>query len=328
MNIDPDAALAYLNFVEQRHLAWRGKMRQAPQPWCSDPIVQQHKFTNVFRVLDFGSQFVLTDLDDPKLSDRDQLARLFLYRHTGRVETWQYLDLVLGGYPTVASLSDALEAWKVYRGEGKRKLHPPRRPGQKGPGNGPSSMEYKRSVFTGAYQVCPQSQERGTYKLESIVNLTRRLFEPDSPDYIMPDWMWADTQAERFEVLRRNQGVAEFMSMQILTDWGYLQRVEEDRENDFVVAGPGCVKGAKLLDPRAKPLDVILWAQDQIHRMFPSVSLELPSGGFRAPTLMDVQNTLCEFSKYARYESQSAPGRPYTPAHPGPQPQPVLPGSW
>ena len=43
---------------------------------------------------------------------------------------------------------------------------------------------------------------------------------------------------------------------------------------------------------------------------------------------MDVQNTLCEFSKYVRFQSKPIPTKQYVPAHPGPQPPPVLPKHW
>ena len=56
--------------------------------------------------------------------------------------------------------------------------------------------------------------------------------------------------------------------------------------------------------------------------------LATPSNNERPPSLMDVQNTFCEFSKYMRYLRGEPERRTFRPAHPGPQPTSVLPEHW
>jgi hypothetical protein len=284
----------FLQFVVERHRIWEKRQAGLPQPWTEDPILASRKFTCVFRVLDPGTQFLLTDLFEPGLSPRDTLMRAFLYRHTGRIETWQYLDLMLGGYPTVEALEDVRAAWKEYRNAGNK-------------------------FFTSAYLVFPQSDTPGTDKLDSIINLTQRLFTPGSPDDVMPSWEVAPTQAVRFNALKRNKGVGDFMSMQVLTDWGY--QCGEDREDDFLIPGPGSIKGAKAVNPNARIGDTVKAVYGAL-RALP----ECPRLGYRVPSLMDIgSNLLCEYSKYHRYSQGPVADRPYKPAHPGPQPDPVLP---
>lgn len=297
--IDVDAAMAYLGFVEARHEAYLNRQAGLAAPWTNEPIVQAHKFTNVFRILDHGTQFILSDLAEPGLSDRDLLMRLFLYRHTGRVEAWQYLDMTVG-YPVVANLPEALAAW----------------------------LQYPSAFFTNAYLVYPQSHVKGTNKIESIVDLASRLFTEGSEQDVVPDFLAAQTQKERFQVLRRNKGVGDFMSMQVLTDWGYTANCGEDREDEFIVLGPGALKGAAALDPSAKPMDVFKWAVESVRQDPPLLALDEVGEGYRAPSYMDLQNTLCEFSKHSRFASKPEPTKPYTPAHPGPQPKPLLPQHW
>lgn len=280
----------FLAFVTERHRIWGQRQAGAPQPWTADPVLATRKFTNVFRVLDPGTQFILTDLADPELEPRDQLMRLFLYRHTGRVETWQYLD-VTTGYPTVDDLEDVRAAWQAYKSRGT-------------------------PFFTNAYLVFPQSSTPGTDKLDSIIDLTKRLFLEED---ITTEWMAASTQAERFKILRRNKGVGDFMAMQILTDWGYLG--DEDREDEFLMPGPGSIKGAKALDPTAKTMDVVQRVVREVRGL-----ADCPRLGYRTPSLMDIgSNLLCEWSKYVRFRGQPVPAKTYQPAHPGPQPAPVLP---
>lgn len=304
----------FLHFVVERHRIWEQRQAGAPQPWTDDPILATRKFTNVFRVLDPGTQFLLTDLFEPDLDPRDTLMRAFLYRHTGRVETWEYLNLTMG-YPTVADLEDVRAAWHSYRGASKVTT----RGKEARNAAGGLKTVFQRSLFTGAYLVFPQSDTPGTDKLDSIVNLTKRLFTPGSPDDIVPEWLKAKTQAQRFKILQRNPGVGDFMAMQILTDWGY--QCGEDREDEFLVPGPGSIKGAKAIDPSAKTMDVVKRVVKEVRGVANS-----PRLGYRSPSLMDIgSNLLCEWSKYVRFRGQAVPSKVYTPAHPGSQPDPVLP---
>jgi len=285
--INADTALTFLSFVENRHKVWERRQAGIPQEaWTNDPIIATRKFTSVYRVLDYGSQFVLTDLVDPDLDERGQLMRLFLYRHTGRVEAWEWLAIMAEtGYPrTTEDLFEVRELWARYREEQGR-------------------------FFTNAYLVFPQSTVPGTDKLDSIIDLTSRLFTPGSPQDVVPDFLAGKNQPERFAALRRNKGVADFMSMQILTDWGYTPHCGEDRENEFVVAGPGARKGAAALgmDPQA----AIEWGVLSLRN---SGTVRL---GDRLPSYMDVQNCLCEFSKYVRFQQDDSHKRTWQPAHPG-----------
>lgn len=296
--IDADAAVAFLDFVRERHQVWEKRQLGLPQPWTEDRILATRKFTNVFRLLDPGSQFLITDLLDDT-EDRDILMRCFLYRHTNLPSAWKAFNSV-EAYPLHQELDLLREFWKDYRSEG----------GQ---------------VFSGAYMIYPQSSTPGTDKVDSIIDLTKRLFTPGSPDDIVPDFLASRTQRERFEVLRRNKGVADFMSMQILTDWGYST---EFREDEFVVPGPGARKGAAVIDPSAKAEHIIGWASGAIYRMEHVPTITTPNGRQHPPSVMDVQNCLCEFSKYARFASKPSPEKLYSPAHPGVQSEPVLPRHW
>lgn len=299
MKFNSEKFKLYLDFVEARHNVWVERQVGAPAPWTSDPIVASRKFTNVFRVLDPGSQFIF-ELEDDSVSLRDNLMRLFLYRHTGRVEAWKFLLSDLGEYPTVDNLEDVLESWRAYREGGS-------------------------PVFTGAYLVYPQSATPGSDKLESIVRLTQRLFGAGGT--VARDFIQAETQAERFATLRRNKGVADFMSMQILTDWGYTKFAQGDLENEFVVPGPGCRKGISHLTDTPDQVNFLRFARAEVLMGDNVPTLHLPSGE-RYPSIMDIQNTMCEFSKYIRFWEKGTAGKPYVPAHPGAQPEPVLPAHW
>lgn len=287
MSYDAEMLDVYRKFVVNRHLIWKYRQEGLPAPWSDDPILMARKFTNDFRVLDHGSQFLMKRLmtDDPW----DYLARCVFYRITNLPETWDMLQDELGEYPRAHHFvyeSDFLyEAIHHYRSAGNK-------------------------VFSGAYIIVPAPGTKGD-KARDAIALTKGFIENHAADFFN-----AETQEDRFKALRQTPGLGKFLSMQILTDWGY--GLDENRENEFVIAGPGARRGAAHLNAELSAERVIWelaveWASD------PVVEVNGHSLG-----LMNVQNTLCEFSKYVRYMSMNHP-RPYTPAHPGPQPKPRLP---
>lgn len=314
--MNPDMAMMYLDFVRNRHAIWESRQAGLPQPWTDDPILASRKFTNTFRLLDVGTQFLLSMLTED-LSPRETLARAFLYRHTGRPEPWEFFELMHGRYPLVDDLPLALETWKQYRGKVTTRLKNVKPYAERANRAGDfQSTTGERPIFTGAYLVFPQSTVPGTDKLESIVALVKRLFTPGAPQDVMPNFLSATNQQQRFTALRRNKGVADFMSMQVLTDYGYTT---EDRENEFILAGPGAVKGAALVWPDKPAGYAISWAREQLGHI---------RLGDRAPSLADCQNGFCEVFKYHRWITKPEATKPYRPAHPGPQPPPILPRNW
>lgn len=289
MNLDRAAAM-YDHMVVERHLIWARRQQGDPGPWTEDPVLANRKFTNMYRVLDPGSQFVF-ELDD--VMSIDVIARLVFYRITNLPKTWYALRAAHGRFPLAedfvhqsAVLYQILDA---YRKSGNR-------------------------VFSGAYIIVPEPGTKND-KVGGALRLTRTFVTEKAEAFLD-----APTQEEKFQVLRSTPGLGKFLSMQILTDWNYLQPEEPDLS--FVVAGPGAVRGAALLDPTKKPEDVI---RDLASHWMEHPFITLKG---RALTLMDVQNTLCEFGKYAREIDTPRKKTSYKPAHPGAQPKPVLPQWW
>lgn len=291
--IDPDHAMAFLDFVVERHRVFQRRQAGAPQPWTDDPVLATRKFTNVFRVLDPGSQFVLTDLIEPDLPEEDLLLRVFLYRHTGALPAWRALGAELGGYPTRDTLADAWSFWQDWRGP-------------------------ERKVFMRAYNVNPFSIQPGTDKLQNIIGFAARHFVKG---LLCREFLAEPTWAGKFHALNAYSGIGKFMAMQVLTDYGYGTTFRED---EFVVAGPGAKRGAAYVWPDAKPEHTIAWAYRAI-RNLPTP----PEFQGRLPSSLDVQNCFCEYSKYVRFSGRTATGAaPYRPLTPGPQALPLLPRNW
>lgn len=311
---DLEMLTTYRNFVVERHSIWEKRRAGAPQPWTTDPVLAARKFTNVFRVLDHGSQFLLTELlNDESARPIDVIARAFLYRMTNRPQIWERTRVEQGRYPYSDDLDESLaDYWAELRDGGVQ-------------------------AFSGAYVIMPRPGVKGDDKLRSVVQLATEYFStaggPDAPGYRFEREWIRSTMPQRFEMLHSLKGVGKFLAMQILTDYGYSPYGGDQYEDYFVVAGPGARNGAAhLIDPKhVKAEEVIDFCQELILDDPACPMLEIPNGQgvtLRVPSRMDIQNTLCEFSKYVRYLQKSAKLTPYSPEHPGQHPEPEFPAHW
>lgn len=286
----------YLDFVVERHRVWEQRQAGAPQPWTTDRVLRTRKFTNVFRILDVGSQFLMTMMKDAE--PEDQLVLAFGYRYTNRPEPWQAFYEDMGRWPTRADLSSLLpQFWRDYHAQGN-------------------------PLFGTAYRMFVGQENKGMQRTEWLFQHLDRAVGYQ-PGNIVDAFLEAESPRERHAVLLLVPRCANFMAMQVLTDWNYLNDLTG--ENRFVVGGPGSTLGAKEIDPTRKTLDMIQWARAEVLDREDCPRLE-----GRLPSYMDIQNTLCEFSKYVRYLRIGVPpeATDYRPAHPGPQPEPWLPPNW
>ena len=171
----------YLRFVSERHHVWEQRQSGVPGPWTEDPILRARKFTNVFRVLDPGSQFVFELLDDVE-DLRDALARCLLYRQTNRIDAWLAAREWLGRYPLAGDLGPDLAMFWNDLG----------------------------NVFTTAYLVFP-GNIRGADKVMTIVERTRTATDPRSPTWRA--FSRARTLEQQVHALLLHPGVGDFIAM-------------------------------------------------------------------------------------------------------------------
>ncbi len=79
-------------FVAKRYRVHRNRLAGRPQPWTDDPILQQYPFTNVFRVLDRVTQYILRNvIETGDRSLEEQCFRVMLFRSFNKIETWEAL---------------------------------------------------------------------------------------------------------------------------------------------------------------------------------------------------------------------------------------------
>lgn len=298
----------YRHFVTERHAIWERRRRGDAAPWTSDPVLQNSKFCNMFRVLDHGSQFLLREMLPPAYSSDNELLgeevlfSAFMYRYTNRPDAFEAYIEAHGGSPTLDEL-DSGELGRFMRDYSAN--------------GGP--------IFGGAYTVFSGTENAGVSRLDWVLGLLQRAFGADSDERVWPAFSAATTNRARLEALKKLPRVADFMGQQILTDYNYVLGDSLD-ENTFVVPGPGSARGIKRMDPTVKPKAMadFIWDLRAEVISWP----DTPRLDGHTLSLMDVQNTLCEFDKYMRYTEKPSRMK-YRPAHPEPSTVPlVLPPAW
>lgn len=253
-----------VKFAKARHRVWEGK------PVKSN-ILTTRKFTNVFRVIDRGSQYLLNLMNvygpDEQL---DRLALSYFYRQVNRPDTMDAIIEANDGFvPSAEEIFDPKWYDKVVR---------------------PVAAARPGAFLSGAYMilVSPSDPRPTVDKMQTVFPRARPWLEhvaavPDLPVRVM--------------LLQETPGLGPFMAMQIATDLGYCIG-EPDQENTYILPGPGSKRGVGFLLGKTYATEK---EARQVIQEFPVELLPpLPGSGGRPASWMDIQNVFCEYSKYAR----------------------------
>ena len=82
----------YWRFEKKRQDLFINKIRGNRHPWVDDPILQKYKFTNIYRVNDRVSQYLIKNvIYSKKYESQDVFFRIILFKLFNRIETWELL---------------------------------------------------------------------------------------------------------------------------------------------------------------------------------------------------------------------------------------------
>lgn len=309
MNFNDETLTVFTYFVQERWNIYRRRVANQSIPLTDDDILATHKFCNVYRVLDRGSQWFVAQLnssDGKSMSRRDVLIFAWLYRRTNSLFAWSELVSHYG-----------LPNWdEVVSGEYLRQM---------------KEINDKGYQFANsqAYNV-GSAAIKGMTVVDGLAKRTLSAINNGLGEGVDG----AKTWRQLYELLISYDGLGSFMAQQIVTDFGYSCYGNDNWENTDVVPGPGSRRGLRRL--LNNPV-----SDKELNAQFPimigqlrdylakhcDVNLRLPNGNVHPLSLMDVQNCLCEFDKYTRLkltpnkarvrafagQSESAPLRPLPP---------------
>jgi hypothetical protein len=300
----------YWRFAAQRQDIFFARLAGLCPPWTDDPVLQYHRFTNAYRVLDRVSQHLVRDVIPAGSNEpNDLFVRVVLFKLFNKIETWQILCGALGETPSwstfdVQTLDDALT---TARARGER-------------------------VYSAAYIMPAVAQFDAGVKHRGHLRLLEWMVKTGMPDRIAS----ARTMADAFAILRDVPSFGSFLAYQLATDLNYSDMCAYD-EMEFVQPGPGARDGiVKCFESLGdySEADVIRWVADTQQDQFAAREVTFRDLWGRPLQLIDCQNLFCEIGKYARVAHPEIAGRSrrtrikqkFVPR--GPLPSPVLPAKW
>lgn len=285
----------FWSFINERQRIWHKRfVEKLPFPWTKDYIMQHERFTNIYRELDPGTQYVINkilEIDAPK---PDKIFNTMLYRLIGRAETHAAL-----GFQRLTNFdADLLE----------------------------NSLKNIRStkdtpLFTAAYMVSAYTKMGSKDKIENVARLFALLHQGFSNFYNRIEL--CRRASEAYDVLRSAYGFGNFLAYQVLVDLLYPLEIYNKApllpysHDDWASAGPGAWRGILMLlneGVKADNLNVMRWLRYNQGMEFNRLGLDFPYlTDYRGKpidiSLANIQNCLCEFHKYIKIREGTGRGR-------------------
>jgi len=281
-----------LYFIWEREAIRLARENGHSAPWTKDPVLAKYKFTNIHRSDDRVSQWVIDKLIEPATASGDE--HLWFTLLIARLINWPPTLQALmkkGVIPCAPEDFDAdmfEHTLERIKNDGKK-------------------------VYSGAYMLYPTKMEPGGNKskavakyiigsaIENADNVRAALWNADSVMSI-----------EKFVAeLSKCFGISTFIAGQVAADLTYTGMDVEDLYT-YAPIGPGSSRGLNYLLGRAP---FATWKQKEFNAELSNVYGEIVDKlEIVDMTLHDVQNCMCEFSKYCRAVlSEGKPKTTYQP---------------
>ena len=262
------------HFAAKRHRIYLRRLSGLKYPWTKDSVLSNYRFTNSFRAADRVSQYLIkmiyADLD---ATNDTLLLRTLLFKIFNKIDTWTGIIDDLGmpaaeqfSYSMCENLLDSLR-------------------------------RDKRSIYSAAY-IMPSGRHSGVTKHRMHLHLIRQMIE----DRLASKLRETDSLSEAYNLLLAYPTLGPFLAFQYTIDLNYTMLMNHS-EQDFVVAGPGALDGiSKCFESLGdySPADVIRFLSDKQEEEFTRYGLKFNGLWGRPLQPVDVQNLLCEVSKYTR----------------------------
>lgn len=275
---------SYWRFAAERHAIFERRLAGAEAPWTDDPILQNFRFTNVFRAVDRVSQYLIREIQ--YRSDRSQeptevFFRTILFKLFNKIETWELLERQVGLLSWRAVDLNKLSAALDH------------------------ALACGRRVYSAAY-IMPPPNLGHVRKHANHLALLAMMMGQGLPEQITK----ARSLSEVYDLLKAYPGLGSFLAFQYAIDLNY-SNILQFKESDFVIAGPGALDGiAKCFQSSQgwTAAEIIFHMVERQHMEFERLNLSF-NGLFGRPLQpIDCQNIFCEISKYARVAHPDVPG--------------------
>jgi len=268
----------YWKFAALRQDVFFNRFNGVDFPWTSDEILNQYKFTNVYRASDRVSQYLIRNvIYNPELPDgpKEVLFRIFLFKLFNKIETWELLVKNLGPL-----------TWEEYQFKHFDKILS-------------KAINSGQTIYSAAY-IMPSIQSRFGFqrKHSNHLKLIEMVLDNDTEEKLME----SRKMQQAFAMIKQSPGLGDFLAYQLLIDVNYSE-ILNFSESEFVVPGPGAKGGiSKCFESTAglSEGELIKLVTDRQELEFERLGLKFRSLWGRPLQLIDCQNLFCEVDKYSR----------------------------
>jgi hypothetical protein len=246
MNIRAEAFQWYFYFMQERmHIFWK-RYRGACPPYSEDSIFSHYKMTNVYRVIDRVSQYLIKNViyhpDTQYLGEEDLLLNILIFKIFNKIETWEALFVQFGFFRVQSFDRERITLFL-------------------------SELQHHQPIFNSAYIMT------GAVSLYKGANKHQTWLQMVEGEFIQKRKLKTLTEAksleEVYQIFFSCPLIGGFLAYQYAIDVNYSPVINFS-ENDFVKAGIGAIRGIKkcFVDSDGKSYeDVIRWTQDNILKL-------------------------------------------------------------
>jgi hypothetical protein len=254
-------------FAEERYNIYKRRSHGHKPPWTNDPILRDYRFCNVYREDDKVTCWIRDNWRIPHAEDPDLWFAMCVARLFNRPES-----LSIIGYPVPFEINNFAKSIVRHRQAGGK-------------------------VFNAAYIVSTNG-----LSIDKLAYVTHDIIHPlwKARERLRPTK--EDTLNSYHMHLGQMQGFGSFMTAQVIADIKYHYPLLKAKDWDtFAASGPGSRRGLNYVlgRERKSPWEEDEWRlelgrlREKLLPLFERAQMMKPHG-------QDVQNLLCEWSKYFR----------------------------
>jgi hypothetical protein len=279
-----------LYFAWEREAIRLARENGHPAPWTADPMLRRYKFTNIRRRDDRVSRWIIENVIAP----HEHKPQLWFALLMTRLVNWP---------PTLRRLLDEGVLLAPLSGFDPRRFS--------------DCVERQRATgaktYSGAYMIYPTKMDPGGVKSLAIA---RHIIAParELNEQLLTVLASEQPRVGDFvTVLASSFGISTFIAGQVAADLTYCAQLDDAVDlYSYAPVGPGSSRGLNYLHDRSPFAE---WRQDDFNRALVELNQSIKSElGITDLTLHDVQNIMCEYSKYCRAVlGESTPKSNYQP---------------
>lgn len=256
----------YVYLIQERESIRLKKEAGEPKPWTEDEILQIYRFTNIRRMDDKVSLWLLNNWYEPYKDHPNMLYAAMLGRFFNLPDALEPITNLV--------FSDA--GWQTKRICASLRIR----------------KECGERIFNNAYMVRGND---GVDKVDTVMNYTIQPMRDNPPN------ICTDSMEMTWRAIESRYGLGSFMAGQVVADLRWALTGSWSDRNYWAPAGPGSSRGLSRL--MGRPLKASMPQSQFLDELSVVAELAkdfLPDSLRGRMEMMDFQSTLCEFDKYER----------------------------